>query len=699
MLYGLSKGKQFVVNGGLINPEFDITHSFDEFNGDAMAYWRSGKTYLEEHPEILELFGLSVPKYEGVLGDYVYFRAVMFCFGIFVLRTKMRSVMDSTRDSVFNGDSGIVLVIDELTGFQQTISNLFSNFSSSFIQKAINIGDVDTLIQNRNKLLGEIEVLDLKIEETYDANKPNMASKVRELELKREALEAKLNTLVDTASLYASTFYLKLRDNLNVMIDSKQAGFRGKEFLYSDIFVLGQELNANYYATSLTGKHKGAISSVFFPVVSTKDAFYADYQNADIVRSFLEELGDEDWFLGRNPLFNYANKSSDDRVLTYLDELGNWSYVGSHTTNEIRGIDGSTFNHTLFKPYLVLNNHFEENPANTVYDSKGNPKSSSPEFQFVTQCRDRVNKTAGGADLWSSVRLKHLTESAKAAYTPEDPQYNCLYEGVGFKGLVLDTMATYKPDIKQNTASIDGIIADTLARSGEIADYVAKKMGYSCWQELIYDFSPNGLFSINDMINAVMNPSGYTLESRLPLHAKLGLLNETSSDGMTPMNYEAVNYDVEPSSDYSEDIESFNQEVASSPTADVPNDEGFYSVGNSWGTLNDSVVIDSKLGYADEVEELENNDSYSDEDFDDEEYLFDEDDSYEEPTGEYNGEDWDGDAIVENFTSSTLSNEDIKLLAMDIIDDAINKTGYKVSEKIYNALLIKAMQLLREEGF
>ena len=76
-------------------------------------------------------------------------------------------------------------------------------------------------------------------------------------------------------------------------------------------------------------------------------------------------------------------------------------------------------------------------------------------------------------------------------------------------------------------------------------DFVAKKMGYNCWQELIFDFSPQGIFSLEDMRNAVLEPSKYTMESRLPLYATLGALDtnsiaisESESPDSEPISYE-----------------------------------------------------------------------------------------------------------------------------------------------------------------
>lgn len=516
MLFDLSRGSQFIVNGGLYNAEYDTFKHFDETSGDAMEFWRNSVAYLNENSKILDLFDVSTTSYSGVLGDYVYFRAFMFALGICVLRSKMTGKLDDIRDSVFNGNNGIVIVVDELTGFQGSINRIFSNIQSTLVQKALNMGDVDEVLRKKADISAKIGVAQMKASE---ANKES-ARMAQEAEV--EKLQRELDMLVDEQSLYAGTLFNKIRASFSTLVSQKVAGFKNKEYNYSDIFVLGQYLDANYYASSLTATNKGALSSVFFPLTSKKDDYYAAYKGADIVRSFLEELGELDWFLGRNPDYDYGGKSANAQAKKVRDDDGNWDYVGVHSCNEIRGIDSAEFKHVLFKPYLVLNTSNENTPPTEM--------SSNPSYQYVTQCANRVNETAGGDDLWSTVRLKHLREDVKSQVTADNPMYDYLDEGIGFKGLVRDTLLTTKDGRAAADGNIEDYIASILGKSGDIANYVADKMGYSCWQELIYDLSPKGLFSFDDMINAVTDPNKYTMESRLPLYAKLGLLGDISND-------------------------------------------------------------------------------------------------------------------------------------------------------------------------
>ena len=525
MLYQYSRGKQFVVNGGLINAKDDVFGKFDETTGEALHYWRHvSKPYLEANPDILNLFGVNTPTYAGVLGDYIYFRAAIFCLGLCVLRANAEGKNDSVFNKL-NGKDGIVIVLDELTGYQSGISKLLSNINSLFVSKAKEMGSTDKIIEKRDEIDGKIRVAQAKLQEAK--NESGRLKAEEEIRL----LNNKKSALVDKQALYAATFFSKITVDYKILESQKVAGFKQGEFKYSDIFILGQILSANYYATSLQSKSKGALSSVFFPLLSSGDDYYASYKDADILRSFIEELGEEDWFLGRNPDYSYGEKNEEHKdIQRILDDECNWDYVGKHTCNEIRGVDSATFSHVFFKPYLVLNTCDEANPPlsglnTTETDENGNVKS----YTYVAQCADRVNTLAGGINLWEDVRVKHLTKEARKTYSAENKNYDCLNEGIGFKGLVRETLKTTPSGKAKANMNMDDYIADSLSKSGDIANFVAKKMGYNCWQELIFDFSVEGIFSFQDMIDAVLDPKNYTLERRLPIHSALGLSLNSSS--------------------------------------------------------------------------------------------------------------------------------------------------------------------------
>ena len=382
--------------------------------------------------------------------------------------------------------------------------------------------------------------------------------------------------MIDEGAVYAATFYKKLKESYNELRTQKLAGFKNKEYLYSDIFVLGQQLDYSYFASTRTESNKGSISEVFFPLTSNKQGFYALYNNADIIRSFLEELQEEDWFLGRNKGFYYADKATDPRVEQVTDGDGNWEYIKhSHTQNQISGRDNASFSSVLFKPYLVLNDN-----AESFTDKSG-------KYQYVAQCAKRVDDDAN-ASIWKDVRIKHLTPEAKDRYSEENRMEDCLDEGVGFKGLVKYTLQARGEDV----TDIDSVIAENLALSGDLANKIAKKMGnYDSWLDLIMDMSPEGMFSFTDMYNAFKGSSDYNLEVRLPLYAKLGLLNE---DGVSAVSASPVNYD-DMGSDYTG--ESYTQSDDDYDFDDTEDTDDTEEIKDSDNYDNSSSSTSSQSGY------------------------------------------------------------------------------------------------------
>lgn len=674
MLYRLSGGRQFIVNGGLHNPEYDPGKCFSESDGVAMQAWRDiSKPFLEANPRIAEFFGGSGQSYyiSGVVGDYIYFRAFMFVLGLCVLRAKLKGSggkLEAFRDNELNGNDGIVIIVDELTGFQANIKQLLSDFSSPLVKAAIRLGNADDIIEKRRQLESKIAYTSKQIDE---AKKESAAMKA---ESDVATLRHQLESLIDEQSLYASTLFKKISDSYSTMISMKVAGFKNKEFNYSDIFVLGQQLDSKFYASYLSSagvvKNMGSISPVFFPLLSSGDDYYSSFKGADFVRSFLEELGQEDWFLGRNEDFDYAQKKASPAVVQCLDGDGNWEYVGARTCSEITGAVLSDFSSPiLFKPYLVLNTHLEANP----------PKDGEGDYQYVAQCAARVAENSDIADMWESVRLKHVSPEIRSRIesNPNDKCYGHLNEGIGFKGLVAETLATTESG-RKNASRIDDYIVEVLSRSGDIADKVAKAMGYpNGWQSLIFDLSVDGLFSFNDMITAVTEPERYTREFRLPLHSKLGLLgNDISQSGLN-------NGASESFADMFGEQEPASSPVngqASSPVNQSDMNSTFSDSGSSsdWAQMRRDADEQFHGGAAEEQTDEE--DQY--------------DSSYED--------DYDDESTSYNpYGQSAVDEHEILLFARNVVEVAVVASGKQFSDDEINELIEFVFQMtieLMEEG-
>ena len=201
MLYELSGGKQFIVNGGLYDPKNDDQGFFTD-TGAALDGWEKTKNYLSQNPWVGELFNSQNGTYQGtVLGDYIYFRAAMFCLGLCVLRSSLK--VDDPLLSKFNGKNGIVIVFDELTGYQNSIASILANISSILVKKAVAVGDTDSLIRKRESILRQIEVEETKISE---AKKESAVLVSRN---KIADLNGQLEALIDKQAVYSATFFCR----------------------------------------------------------------------------------------------------------------------------------------------------------------------------------------------------------------------------------------------------------------------------------------------------------------------------------------------------------------------------------------------------------------------------------------------------------------------------------------------------------
>ena len=580
MLYRLSGGNMFVVNGGLINPSYDIYHDFDEHTGSAMSYWRETVKYLETHDAIRNLISPDL-QYNGRYGDLIYLRAFMFCFGLTLLRGKLKgSNLEDERTEYLNGDGGIVVIVDELTSAQEILKGLWGTGESPFFKAAKAVPETSKIMEERKTIDNEIEVLNIEIQEASGSK--NKASKTKKLQNKIEELQRKKEKMVNEDSLYAKTFFDKMRETYEDFVGAKNACFKNFEYKYSDIFVLGQQLGQNYFDS-------GSIDPVtFFPRLASKEDYKAEYKNADFIRTFLELMGEQDWFIGRNEAIysNYGDKSYNAQARKFIDDEGNWEYIKDKLSAKAIIQAPKDIHSVLFKSYLVLNGKDEENPENIKYIEKDDGTKeavpSDPIFQYTCQCRERTNENAGGSDLWADVRVKHLTEDAKAVYSESNPCYNCLEDGIGFKGLVRETLKTTGADID------DEGIQRILSKSEKAANYVAVKMGFDNWQDLIFDLSPNGLFSPRDMVKAVMQPQDYSIESRLPLYSQLGALdnlNETTSTPSEPA-YSNTSEDLDVFEDLmvEQDTDNYKGSDTSSNNYDrgQPFDESEDTYDNDW---------------------------------------------------------------------------------------------------------------------
>ena len=173
-----------------------------------------------------------------------------------------------------------------------------------------------------------------------------------------------------------------------------------------------------------------------------------------------------------------------------------------------------------------------------------------PDYNYVGQCRDRVNKAV--PNLWESVRLKHLSDACREdAEAGIDMHYGELNAGIGFEGLV--------NLIKQSNGLGAFNPTTDLGGSLTIANYVANAMGYSDYKDLLFDFSPEGIFSAVDVKNALVAPEIYAdTAKRLPVLAKFGFLGGVATQ---ETSMEDPEFSSGSDEDLSEYINTPNEEV------------------------------------------------------------------------------------------------------------------------------------------
>ena len=224
-----------------------------------------------------------------------------------------------------------------------------------------------------------------------------------------------------------------------------------------------------------------------------------------------EDGEDERHYLGADIRGTMANK--------WVAKQKYWAYCPNASMETLRhsAPDGTRY----FKPYLVLNKHLEDDPNNPVMINVKNDKGvveqvSHPDYSFVSQCRSRVNDAVPGAQLWETVRLKHLRSESMAeeARNGGNKYYGELNEGIGFQGLASQTK------MANGAGAFDPSV--DLGGSRAIADYVAQCMGYSNYLELLFDFRKEGLFSTVDIVKALRDHNSFKgdMASRLPMFAE-----------------------------------------------------------------------------------------------------------------------------------------------------------------------------------
>lgn len=504
MFAEMTKGNMFIINGGQYAEENDPNHYFGPM-GKLTDGWKDA---YDNMPTYLKNNAFPIKEITGHLSDYVYFRGMLFTIGILMCRAMNAG---GNLDSL-GGSRGIVIIIDEFKNWQITFEKAYFEVMGKFANNIIK--------GNKEK---EYDALVQKIKSTKTMLSMETDDK-KQAKLKQDIarFEEDLQNCVSEFNVYCSTLMNKYEESINKVSELVSAQYKNSEMPLSDIFVIGQNIDIDAYNDGLM--YSKTKTDGYNQNSSTKEK--------SLARTLLHQIP-HDWFMGFNQDTDLTKKymaaDTDPSVKKWINQKQYWAYVPDASMENLRNSKPPC---RFFKPYLVLNDCREDNP-------NIGKKEHKPEFTFVAQCRDRVNSAAPG--LWNQVRIKHLPEepitireeatkiSKNANIDYNDPMYHLdqLNPGIGFKGLVEATMATQQGE---NVKTVFDPLVD-LGESKKIADYVAKAMGYNSYIDLLYDFTPKGLFSIPDMINALNNPQNYQVnfQERLPLFVKYGFMNISAS--------------------------------------------------------------------------------------------------------------------------------------------------------------------------
>lgn len=499
----LTGGNMFVINGGQYEAANDPSKVFGE-TSDAVRGW-DNPVNMPDY--VFKLLG-SPRTYNGNFGDMVYWRAMMLCFAILVARVTFSA--DETIYNKLGGSDGVVFVFDEFKNWQTMFEKKFLHSDGVFC----NLNRISK--QDRTTYMkGMLEIANKTDEMNADGVKEE---KRRKLEREVQAKQAELDSLITPQKVYCTQLMDKLEDTIRVCSEKTSAGFYGdadEEVNKIDLFVIGQHIEFS----GVDGLYERRDSGLFNTNEHNK--------GKSIMRGLIDTFK-HDWFMGYNQDGDSQKKylgasNVGSKANKYVTGMMYWAYCNGASLESLRTTCPSDV--VFFKPYLVLNNNFEDDPNEPKMVADADGKKSSipdPKYKFVKGCRERVNKAV--PDLWETVRLKHVANpDEQDVKKGGKPQYGSLNRGIGFEGLAEATMLTSKSNL---------CFTDVLAKSKEIADYVAQCMGYVDYKALLFDMSPNGLFSAMDVVDAIADPATYQKDigRRLPLFKEYGLLGGGSID-------------------------------------------------------------------------------------------------------------------------------------------------------------------------
>lgn len=496
LFYELSKGNMFCINGAQYDGKNDQRGDYAEGKyihgegvkeeaGPAIKGW---SRYIESGPDYLNKL-LGSRYYEGVVGDLIYARGIMFVLSLLYARVKLAS--NTEVYDKLGGQTGFVAVVDEFKNFQEVFDSQKLCGSTTLGIHAVG-GSVFTKYKTSKE--------DLKLMKETSDNKPNTLQKIARL-------QRQVDTAISEKGLYVNALFAKQKSVLDSCAVLNSAGLKGAESKFTDIFVIGQNIevdaasrtlpNGSYEINMTTGQYSDSKTKAIQKTLKTQRAH-------SVFRTMFEQLY-PDWIFGYNQDVGKVREyigtgDAEGETTRWVTEQRYWLYTQGSMEHFRTKVPKDA---VYFKPYLVLNKHREHEDylQDTLED--GDESKKDIDFTYVTNCAKQL-QSRSGIDLWKSVRVEHLMPEYKETYSEETPHYDKLTDGIGFKGLAERVMSAN---------GINSTVEEVLGKSKEIGDYIAKAMGYEDYFDLLVDFRPEGLFDGEDVVYALENgPEAYRSE-------------------------------------------------------------------------------------------------------------------------------------------------------------------------------------------
>lgn len=488
----------FAVNGGQYDAVIDLEQQFDTSK-----------------------INFRVPRYvetqfaeSKVRNDYIYFRAMLLMFSLVVFMDKTVNTKDPRYQKISEIlKNGAIFVFDEFSnfcnGFLTSKPTTQGWFQDCFSEQGID--------QWRGILSGIQEkkaVLDAK-----SGGKPEQVV----------SAQNKLNNAVEDAKNFElhRLYFAALSDCYENLVELIPELFRagGAMVKNMQIFIIGQTIPSEWYDGDTYFKKSNGASIKRFNS-STHDSSSGAKPDVPILHMLNEMNGD--YILGYQPdnkggkpayLAQRVKGMTSSSMLTASRRCFCYHNPGKAITDkEAQKIKNTAayFGHdeegmkqyldrefTYFKPFLILNNaivppeellqpDMENLGVSTDLENKRAAKGGYSQYkdsQYIGQCLTTCNR-AGLA--WED--LLNDNKDADGA----------LNKGVGFEGY-----------IEQLCGSVP---TDKMGLSGEVMNiFVQEVFGYKdgTWEDFLADFRPEALFKPTDFINAIDNPSEYSVKSRL----------------------------------------------------------------------------------------------------------------------------------------------------------------------------------------